>query len=108
MDRCAIYAMIFVGCPLLTTNARYFRPIQESLEALINCVVHRVGVVPGKPVAAITIYKCFLRWKSFEADKTGVFDRVIQMISSAFEVDATSSFLECTRNIIHLLENIFF
>lgn len=63
-----------------------FVPLQESLEALVNCVVHRVGVVPGKPIAAVTIYKCFLRWKSFEADKTGVFDRVIQMIGSAFEV----------------------
>jgi hypothetical protein len=84
---CNLLYNFFVGYPLVTTNAGYFLPIQESLEALINCVVHRVGVVPGKPVAAVTIYKCFLRWKSFEANKTGVFDSVIQMISSAFEVD---------------------
>ncbi|KAF3335218.1 myosin-6-like protein [Carex littledalei] len=80
-----IYSAIFVNYPLVTTNARYFLPLQESLEALINCVAHRVGVVPGKPIAAVTIYKCLLRWKSFEAEKTGVFDRVIQMIGSAFE-----------------------
>ncbi|XP_078175119.1 myosin-6-like isoform X2 [Carex rostrata] len=72
------------GTPL-KKHASYLERQPESLEALINCVVHRVGVVPGKPIAAVTIYKCFLRWKSFEADKTGVFDRVIQMIGSAFE-----------------------
>ena len=45
-----------------------------------------VGFSQGKPVAAFTIYKCLLHWKSFEAERTSVFDRLIQMIGSAIEV----------------------
>lgn len=45
-----------------------------------------IGFQHGKPVAAFTIYKCLLHWKSFEAERTSVFDRLIQMIGSAIEV----------------------
>ncbi|KAF7806553.1 kinesin-like protein KIN-7C, mitochondrial [Senna tora] len=37
------------------------------------------------PIAAISIYKCLLHWKSFEAERTSVFDPLIQMIGSAIE-----------------------
>lgn len=59
---------------------------QESVDALINCVVKNIGFSQGKPVAAFTIYKCLLQWKSFEAERTSVFDRLIQMIGSEIEV----------------------
>uniref|UniRef100_K4AKJ0 Uncharacterized protein n=1 Tax=Setaria italica TaxID=4555 RepID=K4AKJ0_SETIT len=39
----------------------------------------------GKPVAAITIYKCLLHWRIFETDKTNVFDRLIQIFGSAMQ-----------------------
>ncbi|GFZ13480.1 myosin family protein with Dil domain-containing protein [Actinidia rufa] len=58
----------------------------ESVDALINCVMKDVGFSQGKPVAAFTIYKCLLHWKSFEAERTSVFDRLIQMIGSAIEI----------------------
>ncbi|AQK76135.1 myosin2 [Zea mays] len=58
----------------------------ENVDALIECVGTNLGYCAGKPVAAITIYKCLLHWKSFEADKTSVFDRLIQLIGSAIEV----------------------
>lgn len=60
--------------------------IQEDVDALINCVMKDAGFSQGKPVAAFTIYKCLLHWKSFEAERTSVFDRLIQMIGSAIEV----------------------
>lgn len=60
--------------------------MQESVDALINCIVQNVGFSQGKPVAAFTIYKCLLHWKSFEAEKTSVFDHLIQTIGSAIEV----------------------
>lgn len=60
--------------------------MQEGIEALIDCVVHRVGIVPGKPVAALTIYKCLLNWKSFESEKTCIFNRLLQMMESASKV----------------------
>ncbi|KAI5013652.1 hypothetical protein ZWY2020_037182 [Hordeum vulgare] len=58
---------------------------QESVEALINCVNENIGFSDGKPVAAITIYKCLLHWRTFEAEKTNIFDRLIQIFSSAMQ-----------------------
>lgn len=52
----------------------------------MNCVSQNLGFSEGKPVAAYTIFKCLVHWKSFEADRTSVFDRLIQMIGSAIEV----------------------
>ncbi|KAL2599188.1 hypothetical protein AAZX31_10G039700 [Glycine max] len=57
----------------------------ENVDALVNCVMKNIGFHHGKPVAAFTIYKCLLHWKSFEAERTSVFDRLIQMIGSAIE-----------------------
>ncbi|CAN8273523.1 unnamed protein product [Cochlearia groenlandica] len=59
----------------------------ENVDALINCVMKNIGFNQGKPVAAFTIYKCLLHWKSFEAARTNVFDRLVQMIGSAIEVE---------------------
>ena len=70
------------GC----TNICLLPLLQENVVALINCVVKNVGFSHGKPVAAFTIYKCLLHWKSFEAERTSVFDRLIQMIGSEIEV----------------------
>ncbi|KAL2900419.1 Myosin-6 [Bienertia sinuspersici] len=58
---------------------------QENVDALIHCVTKNIGFNQGKPVAAFTIYKCLLHWKSFEAERTSVFDRLIQMFGSAIE-----------------------
>ncbi|GAB2254307.1 hypothetical protein Droror1_Dr00022116 [Drosera rotundifolia] len=58
---------------------------RESLSILLNCVAEDLGFSQGKPVAAFTIYKCLLNWKSFEMDKTNTFDRLIQLIGSAIE-----------------------
>lgn len=60
--------------------------LQDDIDALIKCVSKDIGFSQGKPVAAFTIYKCLLQWKSFEAERTSVFDRLIQMIGSAIEV----------------------
>lgn len=60
--------------------------LQENVDALIKCVTQDIGFSEGKPVAAFTIYKCLLHWRSFEAERTSVFDRLIQMIGSAIEV----------------------
>ncbi|CDY65572.1 BnaCnng47770D [Brassica napus] len=59
----------------------------ENVGALINCVTKNIGFNQGKPVAAFTIYKCLLHWKSFEAERTNVFDRLVQMIGSAIKDD---------------------
>lgn len=56
------------------------------MDALINCVTDNIGFSEGKPVAAITIYKCLVHWKIFETEKTSVFDRLIQIFGSAMQV----------------------
>ncbi|ONK63812.1 uncharacterized protein A4U43_C07F19200 [Asparagus officinalis] len=54
----------------------------ETVDALLKCVGQNIGFSEERPVAAITIYKCLLHWRSFEADRTSVFDRLIHMIGS--------------------------
>ncbi|XBJ16679.1 hypothetical protein VPH35_008259 [Triticum aestivum] len=57
----------------------------DTVDALINCVTENIGFSEGKPVAAITIYKCLVHWKIFETEKTSVFDRLIQIFGSAMQ-----------------------
>ncbi|KAL5702572.1 Myosin-6 [Ranunculus cassubicifolius] len=80
----------------------------ESVDALIDCVTQHIGFSQGKPVAAITIYKCLLHWKSFEAERTSVFDRLIQMIGSAIENqddnDHMAYWLSTTSTLLFLLQ----
>ncbi|KAI4329848.1 hypothetical protein MLD38_028188 [Melastoma candidum] len=81
---------------------------QENFDALINCVVKNIGFSQGKPVAAFTIYKCLLHWKCFEADKTNVFDRLIQLIGSEFENEDDNNhmayWLSNTSTLLFLLQ----
>lgn len=80
----------------------------ENVDALINCVAKNIGYCNGKPVAAFTIYKCLLQWKSFEAERTSVFDRLIQMIGSAIENeddnDHMAYWLSNTSTLLFLLQ----
>lgn len=59
---------------------------QENQDMLIKCVSQDLGFSSGKPIAACLIYRCLLHWRSFEVERTGVFDRIIQTIGSAIEV----------------------
>lgn len=80
----------------------------EDVDALMECVRKDVGFSQGKPVAAFTIYKCLLHWKSFEAERTSVFDRLIQMIGSAIEEQDTNDhmayWLSNTSTLLFLLQ----
>ncbi|KAJ1416832.1 P-loop containing nucleoside triphosphate hydrolase [Sesbania bispinosa] len=80
----------------------------ENVDALISCVMKNIGFHHGKPVAAFTIYKCLLHWKSFEAERTSVFDRLIQMIGSAIENqddnDLMAYWLSNTSALLFLLQ----
>ncbi|XP_044486301.1 myosin-6-like [Mangifera indica] len=80
----------------------------ESIDALIKCVSGDLGFSNEKPVAAFSIYKCLLYWRSFEAEKTSVFDRLIQMIGSAIENPDSSNhmayWLSNTSFLLSLLQ----
>ncbi|GAA0170129.1 actin binding motor protein [Lithospermum erythrorhizon] len=84
------------------------RQHQEDVDALIDCVKKDVGFSQGIPIAAFTIYKCLLHWKSFEADRTSVFDRLIKMIGSAIENQDSNEhmayWLSNTSTLLFLLQ----
>ncbi|XP_021307574.1 myosin-6 isoform X1 [Sorghum bicolor] len=73
------------GTPMEFGRRSIIERHNESVDTLINCVVENVGFSEGKPVAAITIYKCLLHWRIFETDRTNVFDRLIQIFGSAMQ-----------------------
>uniref|UniRef100_A0A7N0UBG2 Myosin-6-like n=1 Tax=Kalanchoe fedtschenkoi TaxID=63787 RepID=A0A7N0UBG2_KALFE len=57
----------------------------NDIDVLINCVSKNIGFINGKPVAAFTIYKCLIHWKSFESERASVFDCLIQLMGSEIE-----------------------
>ncbi|XP_024990425.1 myosin-11-like isoform X1 [Cynara cardunculus var. scolymus] len=57
----------------------------ENQELLIRCIAQHLGFAGNRPIAACIIYKCLLQWRSFEVEKTTVFDRIIQTIGNAIE-----------------------
>ena len=44
-----------------------------------------VGFSHDRPVAACVIFKSLLHWRSFEAERTNVFDRIIQNMGQAID-----------------------
>ncbi|KAH9318445.1 hypothetical protein KI387_020214, partial [Taxus chinensis] len=79
---------------------------EENHDALIKSVSQDVVFSRGRPVAA---YKSLLQWRSFEADKTSVFDRIIHMIGSTIEKqegkDVLAYWLSNTSTLLFLLQN---
>lgn len=59
---------------------------QENHELLIQCIAQPLGFAGNRPIAACIIYKCLLQWRSFEVERTSVFDQIIQIIGHAIEV----------------------
>ncbi|KAM1380691.1 hypothetical protein ACFX2I_022389 [Malus domestica] len=80
----------------------------EGVDTLMKCVTGNLGFSEGKPVATITLYKCLLHWKLFEAEKTSVFDRLIQIIGSEIEDqdnnDHMAYWLSNTSTLLFLLQ----
>ncbi|KAL9149749.1 hypothetical protein ABFS82_12G126000 [Erythranthe guttata] len=66
---------------------------QENQDLLIKCISEDLGFSGGKPVAACVIYKSLLHWRSFEVERTSVFDRIIQTIASSIEAPENNDVL---------------
>ncbi|KAK8524791.1 hypothetical protein V6N13_015796 [Hibiscus sabdariffa] len=81
---------------------------QENQELLVKCISQDLGFSGGKPVAACLIYKCLLHWRSFEVDRTSIFDRIIQTIGASIEVpdnnDLLSYWLSNSSTLLLLLQ----
>ncbi|KAL7158252.1 hypothetical protein ABFS83_02G130000 [Erythranthe nasuta] len=70
---------------------------QENHDALIKCLLEDNRFDKNRPVAACIVYKALVQWRSFEADKTNIFDRIIHAIQSSIENQ------ENTNNLAHWL-----
>ncbi|KAB2064988.1 hypothetical protein ES319_A09G059200v1 [Gossypium barbadense] len=68
-----------------------------------------LGFSQEKPVAAFTIYKCLVHWRTLEAERTSVFDNLIQMIGSSLEKqddnDHMAYWLSNTSALLFLLQS---
>ncbi|CAA0814367.1 Myosin-11 [Striga hermonthica] len=58
---------------------------QENQELLIRCISRHLGFAENRPIAACIIYKCLLHWRSFEVERTVIFDKIIQTIGHTIE-----------------------
>ncbi|KAH1131873.1 hypothetical protein J1N35_003251 [Gossypium stocksii] len=81
---------------------------QENQDILIKCISQNLGFSGCKPIAACVVYKCLLHWRSFEVEKTTVFDRIIQTIASSIEVqdnnDVLAYWLSNSSTLLMLLQ----
>lgn len=51
-------------------------------EKLLGAISDNLGFHQGRPVAAVTIFRCCLQWKTFQADRTPLFDKIISTMGS--------------------------
>ncbi|XP_061371367.1 myosin-9-like isoform X2 [Gastrolobium bilobum] len=81
---------------------------QENQELLIRCIAQHLGFAGNRPIAACIIYKCLLHWRSFEVERTSVFDRIIQTFGHAIETqdnnDVLAYWLSNTSTLLLLLQ----
>ncbi|CAM6054233.1 unnamed protein product [Sphagnum tenellum] len=81
---------------------------QENQDTLLICVMQDVGFSNNCPVAACILYKSLLQWHSFEAERTNVFDRIIQTIGTAIETQENNEvlayWLSNTSTLLFLLQ----
>ncbi|CAN1765907.1 XI-E [Linum perenne] len=81
---------------------------QENQELLIRCISQHLGFQGKRPIAACILYKCLLQWRSFEVERTSVFDRIIQAIGHAIETqdnnDALAYWLSNASTLLLLLQ----
>ncbi|WZY81644.1 hypothetical protein YC2023_028028 [Brassica napus] len=58
---------------------------KESHDVLLICLTEERRFDNGRSVAAWIIYKTLLQWRSFELEKTNIFDRIVHKIRSSIE-----------------------
>ncbi|KAK9815009.1 hypothetical protein WJX73_004719 [Symbiochloris irregularis] len=62
---------------------REIRKLDE--ERLLNAISHNLGFHNGRPLAALVIFRSCLQWKTFQADRTTLFDRIINAMGVQIE-----------------------
>ncbi|KAL6637848.1 hypothetical protein ACP70R_025420 [Stipagrostis hirtigluma subsp. patula] len=82
---------------------------QENHDALIKSLAEDRRFDSKISAAACIVYKSLLYWRSFEAERTNIFDRIIQTIRSSVEGAENSGelayWLSTTSTLLYLLQN---
>ncbi|KAK3289251.1 hypothetical protein CYMTET_3312 [Cymbomonas tetramitiformis] len=73
---------------------------QGEQETMLKCLTDEIGFANERPVAACIIFRSLLHWRSFEAERTNIFDRIIQTMSRAIE-----NHTEDNQNLAYWLAN---
>lgn len=55
------------------------------LTAIGDCFAENLGFHNGRPLAAVVIFRSCLQWKTFQADRTTLFDRIINTMGAQLE-----------------------
>ncbi|XP_010522267.1 PREDICTED: myosin-12 isoform X2 [Tarenaya hassleriana] len=58
---------------------------QENHDVLMKCLTEERRFNSDRSVAACFVYKVLLQWRSFEAEKTNIFDRIVHTIRGSVE-----------------------
>ncbi|KAK4488660.1 hypothetical protein RD792_004431 [Penstemon davidsonii] len=94
--------------PLLTKQRSLTDRQQENHDAIIKCLLEDKRFDKCRPVAACIVFKSLIQWRSFEADKTNIFDRIVHAIQSSIEnQDNTknlSYWLSTTSTLLFLIQ----
>lgn len=81
---------------------------QENQDLLIQCIAQPLGFAKERPIAASIIYRCLRHWRSFEVERTSIFDRIIQTVGHAIEAqennDTLAYWLSNTSSLLLLLQ----
>lgn len=78
-------------------------------EKLLQCISGNLGFQNGRPLTALIVFRSCLHWKSFQADRTNLFDKIIQTISVQIDKQQEDNgtlayWLTNTVTLYHLLQ----
>jgi myosin-5 len=81
----------------------------QDQEKLLACISGDVGFHRGRPLAAMVIFRCCLQWKAFQADRTSLFDKIINTMGTQIEAQQENNaclgyWLSNTVTLLYLLQ----
>ncbi|KAK1288010.1 hypothetical protein QJS10_CPB19g01893 [Acorus calamus] len=60
---------------------------EDNHEFLLRCIKEELGFKDGKPVASCIIYRGLVHWRAFEAERTTIFDLIIEGVNDVLKVE---------------------
>lgn len=83
--------------------------LPAAAAAPVPFAADNLGFHHGRPVAALVIFRCCLQWKTFQADRTPLFDRIIAAMGSQVELhqennDCLAYWLTNTVTLLYLMQ----